>query len=131
MLLVLSAGYFATSFVIPEPVGQYVVVGPRAFPLAIGVALMACTVWLGREDTATRHAPSPTDWRRLSRCALVFFVYIILVEPAGYLISTTAFIALEARILGSRSWLRNALAGGIVTFGVYGLLVLLLGLRLP
>ena len=62
---------------------------------------------------------------------LLFLAYIALLEPLGYLPATTAFITLEARLLGSRRWGRDLVAALIVAFSVYALLSLLLGLRLP
>ncbi len=133
VLVVASAGYLAATFLIPEPAGQYVVVGPRAFPFAIGVGLVVCAVWLGLQPaSAGPTAPLVAiNWSRVSGCTLVLLAYISLFEPLGYVVSTTALIATEARILGSRSWSRNLGASGLVAASLYGILVLLLGLPLP
>ena len=90
VLVPLSTGYLAATFLIPQPAGQYAVVGPQAFPLAIAFGLL---------------------------CASVFFVYLTLFETAGYLLATASFITIEARLLGSPSWRRNAMAGVGVTLG--------------
>ena len=40
-LLALGAGYLAAAFLISEPEGGYAAVGPRVFPIGIGIALVA------------------------------------------------------------------------------------------
>ena len=55
----------------------------------------------------------------------------MLLEPVGYLPATTAFIAVEARLLGSRRWRRDLAASIVVAASVYALFGSLLGIRLP
>ena len=144
ILLVASAGYLAAAFLISEPEGEYAAVGPRAFPVVIGLALAACAVWLGlRQGAAADRAWSAadrgvpagkgasTDWRAAAPAAVAFLAYIALLAPVGYVLATAVFIPLEARLLGSRSWRRDLIAGLVVTAFIYAVLGLLLGLRLP
>ncbi|MXY25524.1 MAG: tripartite tricarboxylate transporter TctB family protein [Acidobacteria bacterium] len=144
ILLVASAGYLAAAFLIGEPEGDYAAVGPRAFPVVIGVALAACAVWLAlrrgaaaatARSAADRSVPAgegaSADWRAAAPAAVAFLAYIALLAPVGYLLATALFIPLEARLLGSRSWRRDLIAGLVVTATIYAVLGLLLGLRLP
>ena len=147
-LLAIGAAYLAAAFLISEPEGGYAAVGPRVFPIGIGLALVAValrmafrTAGIGNvPPSATATPPDPptadasppaADWRTVAPSALLFLAYIALLEPVGYLLATTAFIALEARLLGSRRWGRDLLASLVVTVSVYVLFNLLLGLRLP
>lgn len=147
-LLAIGAGYLAAAFLISEPEGGYAAVGPRAFPIAIGIALVTVGLWTAFRAHGTAGAPSPgaakaqaapapdaappaADWRAAAPSVLLFLVYIALLEPLGYLLATTAFIALAARLLGSRRWGRDLLASLAVTVSVYALFSLALGLRLP
>ena len=147
-LLSLGAVYLAAAFLISEPEGGYAAVGPRVFPIAIGIALVTVALWTAFRARGTADAPSadaaqaravPTpdgappaaDWRAATPSVLLFLAYIALLEPLGYLLATTAFIALEARLLGSRRWGRDLLAALAVTVSVYVLFSLVLGLRLP
>ena len=136
-LLAVGAGYLAAAFLISEPEGGYAAVGPQAFPIGIGIALVAVALRMtfrtngaGR-TSAPDSSPAAADWRTAAPSALLFLAYIALLEPVGYLPATTAFIALEARLLGSRRWGRDLLASLVVTVSVYVLFNLLLGLRLP
>ena len=63
--------------------------------------------------------------------ALVFLAYLLLLEPVGYLLATVAFITVEARLLGSRAWLRDLIVSVVITASVYTVFNLLLGIRLP
>ena len=136
-LFAIGAGYLGAAFLISEPEGGYAAVGPRGFPIGIGIALVAGSLRIAfgangaADPPATAASPAPADWRAAAPSALLFLAYIALLEPAGYLLSTTAFIALEARLLGSRRWGRDLLASLAVTVSVYVLFSLLLGLRLP
>ena len=147
-LFAIGAGYLAAAFLITEPEGGYAAVGPRVFPIAIGVALVAVALWTALRAhgagaapssgaakapaaPASDAAPPAADWRAAAPSALLFLAYIALLEPLGYLLATTAFIALEARLLGSRRWGRDVLAALAVAVSVYALFSLLLGLRLP
>jgi len=130
VLLVLSAGYLASAFLITEPEGGYAVVGPRAFPVAIGLGLVACSLWVGL--TATRFCDLfPVDWSGVALSAFVFLVYLSVLEPVGYLLTTTGFITLESRLLGSRALFRDLILSVFVTVSVYTVFNHFLGIRLP
>lgn len=147
-LFAVGAGYLAAAFLISEPEGGYAAVGPRVFPIAIGIALVTVAVWTacrahlaaGAPSSGTAKAqaapasdadPPAADWRGATPSTLLFLAYIALLDALGYLLATTAFIALEARLLGSRRWGRDLLAALAVTVSVYALFSLVLGLRLP
>ena len=149
-LFAIGAGYLAAALLISEPEGGYAAVGPRVFPIVIGLALLTVALWTafrahggaGAPSSGTakaRTSPTPSsdaappaaDWRAAAPSTLLFLAYIALLEPLGYLLATTAFIALEARLLGSRRWRRDLLAALVVSVSVYALFRLALGLRLP
>ena len=147
-LLALGAGYLAAAFLISEPEGGYAAVGPRVFPIGIGIALVAVALSTAfrargaagaptsgaakaRTVPAADGAPPAADWRAAAPSVLLFLAYVVLLEPLGYLPATTTFIALEARLLGSRRWRRDLFAAVIVAATVYAVFSLLLGLRLP
>ena len=130
VLFVMSAGYLAVAFLISEPGGQYAAIGPRAFPVAIGIALVACSLWIGLTGKGLGEAP-PIDWGVAAVSALVFLAYLALLEPVGYLLATIVFITIESRLLGSRAWFRDLIVSVFITASVYAVFNLLLGIRLP
>ena len=130
-LLAVSATYLAAATAIAAPEGGYATVGPRAFPLAIGFGLAAVALRIALRPEP-RGGPDPTaDWRAAWPSVLCFLIYAALLEPAGYLPATTAFIAVEARLLGSRRWGRDLAASVVIAASVYALFGSLLGIRLP
>ena len=130
VLFLVSAGYLVVAFQISEPGGPSATIGPRAFPIAIGIGLVVCSVWVGLTGSARRELPS-IDWRVAAMSALAFLAYVVLLEPAGYLLTTVAFIATESRLLGSRAWVRDLVVSVVITASVYTVFNVLLGIRLP
>jgi len=129
-VLAASGGYLAAGLSIAAPAGGYDLVGPRAFPLAIGVGLAGSAVWIGL-GAARTVAPAPMDWRAAGVSAAVFLAYLACLGPLGYPLATTAFIAAESRALGSRAWRRDLAAGAVIAGAAHLGFRLLLGIRLP
>jgi putative tricarboxylic transport membrane protein len=130
-LFVLGSGYLVLSFLIPEPSGGYAAIGPRAFPVVVGIALVACSLWIGASRTSALAKDTPVRWRLFALSALTFLAYILLLEPIGYLLATVGMITLESRLLGSRSWARNLAVGCGITASIYCVFNLLLKIPLP
>ena len=128
--LAASGGYLAAGLSITSPAGGYDLVGPRTFPLAIGVGLAASALWIGC-GAARPAAPASMDWRAAMVSALVFLAYLACLGPLGYPLATTAFIVAESRALGSRAWRRDLAAGAVIAAAAFLGFRLLLGIRLP
>lgn len=104
-------------------------VGPRAFPIAIGVVLIVLAVILaiaiprgsvGEADAGEDVDPdAPSDWRTVGLLVGLFVAVILLVKPLGWVITGTLLFAGAAAILGNRHWIRNiaiALTLSLVSF---------------
>ena len=128
--LAASGGYLAAGLSITAPAGGYDLVGPRTFPLAIGVGLAASAVWIGCRAAPTA-GQGPMDWRAAGVSALVFLAYLACLVPLGYPLATTAFIVAGSRALGSRAWRRDLAAGALIAAAATLGFRLLLGIRLP
>ena len=57
--------------------------------------------------------------------------YAQLIEPLGYILSTTPFFAPVARLLGSRSLVRDAIIGLVLGVGLFTAFTQYLGVSLP
>lgn len=114
--------------------------GPRLFPLIASVALIVLSIaflvrTVIRPDAelaafAGREA-ADTEWRVPLLVAVALIAYAELLEPVGYIVVSAAFFPLVAWILGSRSPLRDAIAGAALAVGVYTLFTQLLAVPLP
>lgn len=130
VLIVGSVTYLLGAFQISVPEGQYAAVGPRLFPLVIGLGLLTSAVSIGVSATAEVRLP-PVHWGVAASCALAFLVYIAALAVVGYLPATAVFLVLQSRLLGSRDWARDLTVSVAITVSVYGVFRLLLGLSLP
>ncbi len=96
-------------------------VGPKLFPIAIGVVLIVLAAILaiaiprgsvGEADAGEDVDPTmPGDWRTVGLLIAVFVGLILLVNPLGWVITGTLFFAGAATILGSRHYIRNTAIG--------------------
>ncbi|HIE93217.1 MAG TPA: tripartite tricarboxylate transporter TctB family protein, partial [Acidobacteria bacterium] len=86
-----SAAYLFGAFQIGAPEGQYAAVGPRLFPLVIGLGLLTSAVWIGVAATAEVRR-SPVRWGAAASSALAFLAYIAALDVVGYLPATAAFL---------------------------------------
>jgi putative tricarboxylic transport membrane protein len=96
-------------------------VGPKLFPIAIGVILIVLAVVLaiaiprgsvGEADAGEDVDPNmPGDWRTVGLLVALFVALIVLVNPLGWVIAGTLFFAGAATTLGSRHYIRNIAIG--------------------
>jgi putative tricarboxylic transport membrane protein len=112
-------------------------VGPRLFPLAIGVILIALAVVLaiavprgsvGEADAGEDVDPTtPGDWRTVG----LFMTVIVLVNPLGWVIAGTLLFACTATILGNRHYIRNLVIGAALALVSFYAFYSGLGIPLP
>lgn len=108
------------------------IVGPSAYPYIIGGLMAILAVFLFFQSR-----PEPAGkafWARHGKpilLAISLYAYIRLLEPAGFILSTFAFLAAGHVWLGERSWVRSAALGAAVTAALWFLFNRLLGLSLP
>lgn len=114
-------------------------VGPKLFPMVIGVGLVLLAVILaiaiprgskGEADAGEDIDPNlPSDWRTVGMLTALFVATILLVQPLGWTIMGSLLFAGAATILGSKHYIRN-LAIGIV-LGVASFYAFYSGLGIP
>jgi putative tricarboxylic transport membrane protein len=143
---VFSLAYLAIALQITPSPSSAVLIGPRVFPIAIGVAFALASLALlakglreapsdaggepaepveEEDDTLTQ---SPT---LLGVIVALLFGYILLFIPLGYLISTALFILAVTMYLDSRHWIRNLVYAVLFPLVVYFVFTELLRVTLP
>jgi putative tricarboxylic transport membrane protein len=157
VIVLLGAWILWQAFAIPQGSGVGAV-GPRVFPIivALGILASGVTMLLSRPgdtpealpgevggvaaealDDETGGAPAeaaaeaPPDWATLGGIAALLAVYIALYIPLGFPIASALFLVAGARVLGSRAWPRDVIAGILVSLAAYLVFTFLLGLELP
>lgn len=120
--------------------GSTNVVGPRAFPYAVGVLLVGAAVALAVSLARGQHghaeegedvdAEARIDWLTVAKLVASFAALVLLVEPLGWPIAATLLFAGTAWALGARVW-RAVVIGVVLNVLVHVLFVEVLGLFLP
>ncbi|KWX67680.1 tripartite tricarboxylate transporter TctB family protein [Mycobacterium sp. NAZ190054] len=124
--VMVAVGGFLVYDALSMPAGYAEVdpVGPRMFPIAIGVGLLAMAVVLavaiprgsrGEADAGEDIDPDmPGDWRTVGLLIGLFVMLIVLVVPLGWAIAGALFFAGCATVLGSRHYVRNVVIGAVL-----------------
>ncbi len=116
-------------------------VGPKMFPIVIGVILVVLAVILaiaiprgsvGEADAGEDVDPNmPGDWRTVGLLVGLFVAVILLVNPLGWAITGTLLFAGAATILGSHHYIRNIVIGAVLAVGSFYAFYSGLGIPLP
>jgi putative tricarboxylic transport membrane protein len=139
-MFVFAVGYLAAAFAIPESSFENTPVGPKAVPIAIGVALAAASLALAirgfvwgrsRRDAASGDEAPPQDLRKLGVVALMLLGYILIFVPLGYAISTFLFMLAVTTYLDREHWMRNLVYAVVFSVVVYSIFVYVFGVQLP
>lgn len=109
----------------------YSKVGPRAIPYIVGAGLILVGIWLvyealsgrsevsGASDSEDVDPTLPTDWRCIGLLALALLAYLVLIEPAGFVIASTVLFAGAAFAMGSRRYARDIVIGAVMAAVLY------------
>jgi len=115
----------------PDP--GFGVVGPAVLPTIIGALMLITAIWLAID--AARGSPppetEPLDRRPLGYSIAATALFLFAFVPLGFVISATAFLIAQARILGSRHLVRDVIASLAFIVGLYVLFVQFLTIALP
>ena len=128
MVLAVAYGWVAQQW--PEPFGGAETVGPETFPTILAVVLVAGSIYLLVKPDPDAQWPLGRSAVELVVSLVVLVVYAMLLEPLGFVISTTLAV-------GTLSWRMGApartafLTGLISAVGVFVLFNYGLALSLP
>jgi putative tricarboxylic transport membrane protein len=120
--------------------GGFSVIGPRQFPIAIGVGLIVLgilflvltTIRPDRElGRLAAEQERVTQWTTTGAAIALLGAYAVAFVALGYVVATASFFALGARTLGSRKPLRDAIVGVALSAVLYAGFTRYLGVQLP
>ena len=119
--------------------GGYAQVGPGVVPRIVGVGILALGAWLiyealsggfrGIDEEA--EARVPMHWASFGWVTGGIIAYGLLIERAGFILSSIVLFLLVARGFQSRRWLLNTVSGAILAAIIYAVFTYGLGLTLP
>jgi putative tricarboxylic transport membrane protein len=141
-VLALVGGFLVYSAVtLPAGFAKVDPVGPKFFPMVIGIAALLLAVVLaiaiprgsrGEADAGEDIDPdAPGDWRTVGLLVVLFLAMILLVNPLGWVVMSTLFFGGAATILGSRHYVRNFAIGLILALASFYAFYSGLGIPLP
>jgi putative tricarboxylic transport membrane protein len=139
-IVVLAGVYFYATEQLPSlEIGDPL--GPKAFPRLLGILLVITAGILllemirGRKPVAPSDVPSRGPADRISYMVVGgvtvwTFLYFLVFEPLGYVISTSIFLLVLTAILNKGKWTQNVLTSIGFSLGSYIMFVKLLGVNL-
>jgi putative tricarboxylic transport membrane protein len=141
-VLALVGGFLVYSaLTLPAGFAKVDPVGPKLFPMVIGVAALVLAVILaiaiprgsvGEADAGEDIDPeAPGDWRTVGLLVALFVAMILLVNPLGWVIMSTLFFGAAATILGSKHYIRNFAIGLVLALASFYAFYSGLGIPLP
>ena len=139
VLLLFGAGYLAYST--EYPLDTWNNPGPSVFPLLVGGVLVLLalghlmqSVRIRRRDEGEESARPTKKPLSLSRPFILVgysILYILMIEWAGFLVSTFAFVTMSSRLMGAEDWPRPLALGIAVDLFCYWVFEVWLKLSLP
>ncbi|MFG6667709.1 tripartite tricarboxylate transporter TctB family protein [Halomonas sp. HNIBRBA4712] len=117
VVLAVAYGWAATRF--PEPFGGSEAVGPDTFPTLLSVVLAASSLYLILRPDPDNAWPWSRTGVELVVAVVVLIFYAMLLEPLGFIISTTLAVGTLCWRMGARpvkAYLTGAMAGVVVYF---------------
>lgn len=142
VITLIGVVYFAATFSIQETKD---IVTPRTFPAIVGVALIVLGLFLagqglyrGRKPAEAAEpsgvvldAPEDPAWKKVLLQFALFFVYLAILIPVGFLLSTAAFLMALTSIYAPAKWIRNLIFSVLFAVIIYVAFVYGLAVYLP
>lgn len=128
IVLAVAYGWGATQF--PEPFGGAESVGPDTFPLLLAVVLVLSSLYMIVRPDPDQAWPWSRTGIELIVAVVVLILYALLLQPLGFVISTTLAVGTLCWRMGARP-LNAYLTGAVSGVVVYFLFSFALDLALP
>ena len=126
--LALAAFYIWAATIIPDSF-MMDAIGPRTFPIIIGLVLALCSLIFILRPDEDPVWPDVAGLLEILAAVVVMLLYAKLLPEVGFVIATIFATAYLTWRLGSRP-LGSALTGVFTAFGIYAVFKLVLGLSL-
>jgi len=120
-LLVLAVAYGWVAQQWPEPFGGTEGVGPETFPTMLALVLVVGSLYLMIKPDADTQWPVGKTALELVVSIIVLVVYALLLEPLGFVISTTLAVGALSWRMGApaKSAFAIGLLSAVVVFGLF------------
>ncbi|ANU20413.1 hypothetical protein BBI15_09405 [Planococcus plakortidis] len=135
LIFIVAAVYLYLSFQLPNY--EYAPIDADVIPKGLGILLLVLSVFLFFSrvvETDAEKAKRNIPKKELGVIAAVFamiFLYILLFETIGFIITTSLFIFFCSWFLGYRAWKTNIMVSLLFPIVMYAIFVYALGIVLP
>ena len=131
LLILLGIGVLAEALRLG--VGTLLTPQPGFFPFLDGFLLIALSVVLLAQGLRGRGEKTQAfgEMRRPAILVAIMAVYVGVLDPIGYVLSTIVIAVVILRVLGVTSWKTLSLASLALAVGTYFLFARILGIELP
>ncbi|WP_313893401.1 tripartite tricarboxylate transporter TctB family protein [Psychrobacillus sp.] len=109
-------------------------VGPKIFPMWLGIILMGLSIRLLYETFKYKKEGSEKEQLQYKKFFIIFgsaLLYAFFLEKIGYIVSTFAFLLVAFQTVERGKIINSVLIAAVFSFGVYYLFAGLLGGSLP
>ena len=120
------------------PGREHELITSRSFPYGLTVVGLLCALYIAvkagavaETEEAERAVRKRLDWLRFAGLIAVSVAYSFLLEHAGFVVSTIAFLVTGMLIMGERRWIPLTAAAVIPPVMFWVLLEFALDIRLP
>ncbi len=136
MLLLAAVYLYATAQIPTLEIGDPL--GPKAFPILLGIALIVAAILLiietlkkSREPRAEVPRENPRHLWFIGGVTLWTALYFGVFDRVGYLVATVIYLLVLMAVFNPGKWLANTLTSVLFAVGSYVLFVKILGVVLP
>ncbi|AZZ93791.1 MULTISPECIES: tripartite tricarboxylate transporter TctB family protein [unclassified Hahella] len=121
VMLVLAIAYGWGAYQLPEPFGGNESVGPETFPILLSVVLGLSSLYLMLRPDPDNHWPWNRTGAEMVVAVVVLTLYGVLLEPLGFIITTTLAVGTLSWRMGARKFpaYMSGLIGGVVVFVLF------------
>ena len=128
IMLVIAVAYYYGATRFPVPFGGSEAVGPETFPKLLAVILAICSLYMIVKPDPDNHWPASRTFVELGIAVVTLIVYALLLEPLGFIVSTTLAVGTLCWRMGARPI--KAYLTGLIS-GVVVFVLFTYGLELP
>ncbi|GAF23129.1 tricarboxylate transport protein TctB [Bacillus sp. JCM 19047] len=130
-LFILAIGYLLATWLLPKY--EYILIDADIFPLLLGglLALFSVILFFSKDEEGAKIYIAKEDLKVIVPVVLLMLLYILLLEPVGFVITTVCFIFICSLLLGYKKHVTNGIVAVLFPVAFYFLFTRYLMIALP
>ncbi|MED4128133.1 tripartite tricarboxylate transporter TctB family protein [Shouchella miscanthi] len=130
-LFILAIGYLLATWLLPKY--EYILIDADIFPFLLGglLALFSVILFFSKDEEGAKIYIAKDDLKVIVPVVLLMLLYILLLEPVGFVITTVCFIFICSLLLGYKKHVTNGIVAVLFPVAFYFLFTRYLMIALP